>query len=141
MLDVILLTEGETARSFDLAIGVDLEEPTQAAQDWLTPPVVVPTTSGPPHVGTSGWLFHLDASNLLLTSLRPVAEGADAVVARIVECRGVATAAELRCARNPVRAVLVDERDRTLAEIPVSGDLVPLNFAAHDMQRVRVDFA
>ena len=141
MLDVVLLPEGETARAFDLAIGVDLEEPAQAAQDWLTLPVVVPTAAGPPHVGTSGWLFHLDAANLLLTSLRPAADGGDAVVARILECRGVATAAELRCARNPIRATVVDERDRSLAEIPVSGDIVPLNFAAHDMLRVRVEFA
>ena len=36
-----------------------------------SPVAVVPTNQGPPHVGTSGWLFHLDASNLLLTRLVP----------------------------------------------------------------------
>jgi hypothetical protein len=141
MLDVVLLPEGETARAFDLAVGVDLDEPAQVAQDWLTPPVVVATASGPPHIGASGWLFHLDAANVIVTSLRPALDGADAVIARFVECQGVSTAAELRCTRNPVRALHVDERDRSLAELPVSGDIVTLNLAAHDMLRVRVEFS
>ncbi len=50
---------------------------------------MVPTTQGPPHIGATGWLAHLDASNLLLTSLRPAADGADAVTARVIECAGV----------------------------------------------------
>jgi hypothetical protein len=141
MVDILLLPEGETARVFELALGLDLDEPNQAALDFITPPLVVPVANGPPHVGTSGWLFHVDASNLALTTLRPAADGADAVVARLVECRGVATPAELRCARNPVRAVQVDERDHVLGELPVVGDAVTLHFAAHEMQRVRVEFA
>src|SRR5262249_62362672 len=101
----------------------------------------IATESGPPHVGSSGWLFHIDAANVVLTSLRPAANGADAMIARVLECDGVATATEVRCVRNPVRALLIDERDRTLAELPVTGGLVTLNLAAHDMQRVRVEFA
>ena len=73
MLDVILIPEGETETVFDLAIGLDREQPMQTALGMVTPVPVVPTTKGPPHVGAAGWLFHLDAANLLLTE--PAAAG------------------------------------------------------------------
>jgi len=41
----------------------------------------VPTSKGPPHIGATGWLFHLDAPNVLLTSLRPALDGSDAIFA------------------------------------------------------------
>jgi alpha-mannosidase len=141
MLDVILIAEGETTEVFDLALGLDLEEPAQAAVDFITSPVAVPTSKGPPHIGASGWLFHLDAGNLVLTSLRPAPDGADAVVARLLECRGVATQAELRCARNPVRAILLDDRDEVWGDLPVTGDAVALHLDAGAMQRVRIEFS
>ncbi len=141
MLDVVLIAEGEPARRFELGLGLDLEEPLHGALDFITPTPVLAVSKGPPHVGASGWLFHLDASNLLLSSLRPAPAGADAVIGRIVECRGLATAAELRCARNPVRALLVDEWDGSQGELPVAGDAVSLHFAPHEMQRLRIEFS
>ncbi len=36
-----------------------------------SPLAIVPTTKGPPHIGAAGWLFYIDASNLLLTRLVP----------------------------------------------------------------------
>ena len=71
MLDVILVPEGETGQVFDLAIGLDREHPTQTALGIVSPVALVPTMKGPPHIGATGWLFHLDAPNLLLTTLRP----------------------------------------------------------------------
>ena len=71
MLDVLLLGPGEQTHIFDLAIGLDREYPMQTALGMVTPAPVTATTQGPPHVGADGWLFHLDAPNLLLTSLRP----------------------------------------------------------------------
>jgi hypothetical protein len=46
---------------FDLTIGIDREQPMQTALGVASPVAVVPTTKGPPHVGASGWSFHLDA--------------------------------------------------------------------------------
>ncbi len=71
MLDVILMVEGEESSSFELAVGVDREQPMQTALGVVTPVPVVETGKGPPHVGAAGWLFHLDAPNLVLSSLRP----------------------------------------------------------------------
>ena len=100
MLDVILLTENEKAAAFELAVGLDREYPMQAAQGIVTPSPLVAVQHGPPAGGTTGWLFHLDLPTLLLTSLRPTPDGADAIVARIKECGEYGGSAELRCPRR-----------------------------------------
>lgn len=140
MLDVILIPEGETTTVFDLAVGLDREYPMQTALGMVTPTPVVRTAKGPPHVGASGWLFHLDAPNLLLTSLRPAPDGADSVVARLLECSSHTGHAELRCARDPRRAVLLDARGGLLGEAQTQGDAVMLDVSQGDLVHLRVEF-
>src|SRR5208282_1192135 len=133
MLDVILLPPGEPCQVFDLAIGLDRKQPMQTALGLVTPATAVATAKGPPHVGAKGWLFHLDAPNLVLTSMRPggqelLADGSgmrelpDAVTARLLECAGFGTAAELRCVRNPQRVDLLDGRGKLLTAGTQNGD-------------------
>ncbi len=141
MLDVLLITPGETARSFDLAIGLDREFPMQTALGMISPSPVVTTTHGPPHVGASGWLFHLDAPNLLLTNLRPAPDGADGVTARLLECNGHDGPAELRCVRNPARASLLDARGSALRDAYTNGDAVQLEVTRNDLLHLRVEFS
>ena len=140
MLDVILIPEGEKTQTFDLALGLDRDHPIQTALGMVTPPVVIPVAKGPPHVGASGWLFHLDAPNLLLTTLRPGPEGQDSITARMLECSLHGGPAELRCARNPKRAVLVDARGETLLETTVNGDAAQFEAGPGDLIHLRVDF-
>jgi hypothetical protein len=147
MLDVILQPEGETAHVFDLGIGLDREQPMQTALGMVTPVPLVPTTKGPPHIGAAGWLFHLDASNLLMSRLYPggletSADGPvkDAVTARLLECASHSGHAELRCARNPRRAAILDARGSFLVEANVSGDAVFLEVSPGDLVQVQVEF-
>jgi hypothetical protein len=140
MLDVLLVCPGETAQVFDLAIGLDRDFPMQTALGLVTPAPAIAVDRGPPHVGQEGWLFHLDAPSLLLSSLRPTAGGADGVTARLLECAGHAIAAELRCLRDPVRASLMDARGTTLTELSTQGDAVLLDVARNDLVQLRVDF-
>jgi hypothetical protein len=141
MLDVILVPEGETARTFDLALGLDRDYPAQTALGLISPAPLVATTKGPPHIGATGWLFHLDAPNLVLLNLRPAADGADGIVARLLECHGFPGRAELRCVRNPQRAQLLDARGSPLHDLAVEGDSVPVEFSAGDLLYLRVDFS
>jgi hypothetical protein len=152
MLDVILVPPGESAQVFDLAIGLDRDQPAQTALGLVTPATVVPTTKGPPHVGTKGWLFHLDASNLVLTSLRPGGrelpqEGApapdltDAVTARLIECAGFSTPAELRCVRNPQRVALLDARGRLLMDGTITNDAALFQAGPGEILEVQVEFS
>lgn len=141
MLDVILMPEGEKTRTFDLAIGLDREYPMQTALGLATPVPVVSVDRGPPHIGATGWLFHLDAPNLSLLSLRPAAEGADAVVARLLETAGQMNQAGWRCVRDPKRAILTDARGQTISEPTVEGDTVQLEVASGDLMQLRIEFS
>src|SRR5581483_4057697 len=75
MADVILIPEGEQGRRFELLLAMDREYPMQTAAGWVAPTPVVLTEKGPPPVGPSGWLGHLDLPSLLLTDLRPADPG------------------------------------------------------------------
>jgi alpha-mannosidase len=139
MLDVILIPEGETARTFDLGIGLDRDYPMRMALGMCTPAPVVRTSKGPPHVGASGWLFHLDVPNVVLTSLRPT--DGDAVIARFFECAGHSGQAELRCVRDPVRAHLLDARGTQLMEARTEGDAAMFDVTQGDIVQLRVEFS
>ena len=141
MLDILLVPPGEDEHAFDLGIGLDRGFPAQTALGMVSPAPVVVTTQGPPHVGATGWLFHLDAPNLLLTSLRPASDGDDAVVARLIESSGNRGAAELRCVRNPRRAAVIDLQGNRLMELPIEGDTVFLDVGPRDFLQIRVDFS
>jgi hypothetical protein len=153
MLDMILLPQGETTHVFDLGIGLDREYPMQTALGLTTPVPLIPTAKGPPHIGATGWLFHLDTPNLLLTAMRPgnqerpapegetPPEQADAVAARLLECSAVSGQAELRCPRNPRRAVLVDARGGRLVEPNVNGDAVHFEVSPGDFVQTQVEFS
>jgi hypothetical protein len=141
MLDVILITESEQATAFDLGIALDRDYPMQTALGLATPAPVVATDRGPPAPGATGWLFHLDALNLMLTTLRPAADGADAVTARLFECGFGSGSAQLRCARNPQRAFLVDGHGQTVIDLAIDGDAVLLDVAKNDLVQVRIEFS
>lgn len=141
MLDILLVCPGESTQTFDLAVGLDREYPAQTALGLVTPAPVVATTQGPPHIGAEGWLFHLDAPNLLLTSLRPAPDGADGLVARLLECGGFGGHAELRCVRDPQRAAILDARGELQMDAPTQGDAVQLDIGRNDLVQLRVDFS
>ncbi|HLN30795.1 MAG TPA: hypothetical protein VK395_23855 [Gemmataceae bacterium] len=140
MLDVLLVPEGENTQAFELGLGVDREYPMQTALGMVTPVPFVATVKGPPHVGATGWLFHLDSPNLLLSSLRPAADGADAVEARLLECNNHGGQAEMRCARNPRRAFFVDGHGASVSEASIQGDAVLFEFAAGELAQLRIEF-
>lgn len=151
MLDVILVPEGETGQVFEFGIALDREHPMQTALGMITPVPVVPTTKGPPHIGAKGWLFHLDAPNLLLTGLRPgrmeTADGAvptndgDAITARLLECAAYHSHAEFRCVRDPQRAVLLDGRGNPLMDASISGDAALFDVSPGDLVQLQMEFS
>ena len=142
MLDVIMIPEGEQTRTFDLGLALDRDYPMQAAIGMISPLAVVPTEKGPPHIGPSGWLFHVDSPNLLLINMRPTDDGGRSFIATFLETSGVhGGTAELRCVRDPSGATLLDGDDQPTTGLTVVGDAVRLDFAAGELLRVRVDLA
>jgi hypothetical protein len=150
MLDVILIPEGETATTFDIGLALDRDQPMLTAWGIASPLAVVPTTKGPPHIGSSGWLFHFDLPSLLLTRMlpetrervegTPPAEPRDAIVAQLLECSGQSAHSEMRCLRNPTRAVILDGLGRFVLNHHFSGDMISLEVAPHEWVQLQVEF-
>jgi hypothetical protein len=152
MLDVILVPEGEKTTTFDLGISLDRDVPSLTALGLTSPLAVVPTVKGPPHIGASGWLFHIDMPNLLISRLLPgkreiraednppTGEPEDAITAQILECTGNSGHAEFRCVRNPKRAVLLSGNGHFLTDAGINGDAVFLEVSPSDWVQLQVEF-
>lgn len=150
MVDVILIPEGEKTTTFELGIAFDRDVPMQTAWGFTSPLGIVPTLKGPPHIGASGWLFHIDAQNLLLTRMTPGRgerggardeEVEDAIVARFLECANYSGNAEFRCVRDPQRATMIDARGQFVSEAHRFGDVVNLEVTPNDLAHVQVEFS
>ena len=141
MLDVILLPEGETARTFDLAIGLDREYPTQTALGLVTPVPLVAATEGAAARRRDRLAVPPRHAEHRLLGMRPAADGADAVVARLLEISAAG--------RTPSSAVPAIRGGRWCStraaksqmEANVSGDAVLLEMGQGDLTTLRVEFS
>ena len=167
MLDSILVAEKESATSFRFRIAFDSDYPMQPALDLMTPPTILPTTSGPPRSGPAGWFFHLNAKNVQLLSLldlrpEPIDEGydhddlfdepeerpepeqvdnvGDGFAARLLETEGRSRRTRLRCFRTPVSARQRDFEGRTITDLEIDGDSVVIDLAAYEIADVELRF-
>jgi alpha-mannosidase len=134
MLDSLLVVRGESERRFKLAIGVGLAHPAQAAIDLLAPAVVVSDVTAPAAPGGNGWLFHLDAKNVVATHWEPLSESGRNVGfrVRLLEVEGRAGPMKLRAAKRIGSARQVDFLGQTLAELVVAGDCLKFECGAYE---------
>jgi alpha-mannosidase len=138
MLDTLLVVRGERARKFRLGIGVDLAHPLQAALELLTPVTAIAEQSAPPSPVAAGWLFHVDAKNVVATHWEPLVEP-DRVAGfrvRLLETEGRAGRVTLRAYRPVARARQTDFLGQTLADLPVDNDRIRLDCTAHEWVQI-----
>ncbi len=143
MADVILIPEGEQARTFDLIVAMDREYPMPTAAGWVAPSPVVFTSKGPPHIGPTAWLAHVDLPSVLMTGLRPVSPGdgmSRAVAMRLMETAGFAGTTAIKFARDPNRASPLSGDDRPGAEMDVTGGSVSVDFSASETFRIKAEW-
>lgn len=137
MLDTLLISRGETARTFHLGIGVDLVHPLHEALGLLTPPVIVPNVPQPSS-GTSGWLLHLSQRNVVTTSLLPLVENGQVTGfrARLLETAGRPANLVLTAFRSLATAATVNFQGQELAKLEVEEGKVRLNLSAHEWTEI-----
>jgi len=142
MLDTLLVAGAETARSFRLGVVLDLEHPFHAAQDWTGTASVVPTTGGPPAIGSTGWLVKVDHRAVMVTHLEFVESTGEGrgwgFIAHLLETGGSASRCRLRFCRNPVWARQADFQGETTVDLPIEGDAVLVDLTPHELARVEV---
>jgi alpha-mannosidase len=139
-LDSLLVVHGETARRFRLGIGVDLLHSVPAALHFLAPAVVIPQ-SVPPSA-SSGWLFHINAKNVLATAWEPVAVdgGISGFRVRLLETEGRRSQVTLRCFRPVRSARKLDFLGAEPIELLWSEDQITLDLGPHEWSEVEGEF-
>jgi len=85
-----------------MGLGVDLTHPLQEALGLLSPPLIAPHAAAPPVSARTGWLFHLDAKNVVATHWSPLIEDGQNVGfrTRLLETCGRAARTRLSCCRR-----------------------------------------
>ena len=141
-LDTLLVVPGETARRFRLGIGVDVKYPAHAAMDFLAMPGELVLRGARP-ADSWGWLFHLDARNVLATRWEPLfAEGkATGFRVRLLETEGRSVALGLRSFRPVASARKTDFLGEVQSELSVEEDQVNVEIGPREWIQVEVLFA
>ncbi len=142
MLDTLLIAGRETARAFTLGVVLDLEHPFHAALDLITPTLVVPTDSGPPSSGPSGWFARIDNRAVAITHVEYAGSSGDGrgwgLVFHLVETAGRPARCRLRLFRDPVWARQTDFNHELIVDLPVDEDSVQIDLTPHEIARVDV---
>jgi len=142
MLDTLLVVRGERRRRFQLGIGAGLAHPASEALALVEPPVVVPGVAAPA-AAASGWLFHLDAKNIVATHWETVLEGERAVGfrVRLWETEGRAGRVHLRAFKHLASARQIDLHGNTLMELTIDNDRVALDVSSYEWLAIEARFA
>lgn len=137
MLDTMLVVRGETQRRFRLGVGFDLNYALPSALELLNPTPLVSQAPQPSPANT-GWLFHIDAKNVVATHWEPLEiEGrVRGFRVRVLETEGRAGQARLRAFRSIASARQTDFLGQTLVDLPLDDDAVRLDFTAHEWLQV-----
>jgi len=137
MLDTLLVSRGESQRTFQLGIGVDLAHPLHEAIGLLSLPIVVPKVPAPSS-GSTGWLMHLSARNVIATHWAPLEE--EGRIAgfrvRLLETEGRAASLVLSAFRPVKTAQTADFLGNTTSDLPIDDGKIKLDLAAFEWAEV-----
>ncbi len=141
MLDSLLITRGERERKFTFGIGIDVKYPLTEAIALLTGPTVVENAPCP-HSGTTGWLAHVDARNVVVTSCQPLIEGGRVagLQLRLLETEGRPAKAAVRTFRALASGRVVDYQGACLRDLEVAEGKVRVELTPHEWLWVSVRF-
>lgn len=142
MLDTLLVAGRETGRHFQLGIALDLEHAFHAAVDFVSPALVVPSQVGPPRVGPTGWLLHVESAAVHVPRIEFLEHMGDGrgwgLAVYLVETSGRAIRSRLRLFKNPIDARQTDFAGELVIDLHTEGDAVPFDLTPHEMVRVEV---
>ncbi|MDB5351193.1 MAG: glycosyl hydrolase family 38 [Planctomycetota bacterium] len=142
MLDTLLISGREQARTFALGVALDLEYPFHATTDFLAPAPVVATSTGPPGIGPVGWLVQVESKSVAVVRLEYLDRTGDGkgwgIAVHLVETAGRASRCRLRVFRDPKDARQTDFSGELIIDLPCEGDAVPIDLTPYEMARVEV---
>ena len=138
MLDSLLVVRGESARRFRLGIGIDVPHPVQEALTLITPDTLLFEDAPPTAPHNTGWLFHIDAKNIVATHWQPQID-ANTVVGfrvRLRETAGHSGPVAIQSFRPIAEARRLDFLGGTLGECEVADGTIQLLMQAGEWVEV-----
>jgi alpha-mannosidase len=140
-MDTLLIVSGETQRNFRLGIGIDVAHPYAATSEFLAPESVLTDVGAAPET-RSGWLFHINAKNVVTTSWEPIYDGQKlrGVRARLAETENRGGEFAVRCFCQVAKARKLDLLGEKIEELPVDGDRVTVPAKGHEWTQIEIDF-
>lgn len=136
-LDTILSVHGEQGANFRIGIGVDLPSKTRSAIDFLMSGREPSTVEGTPAGTDTGWFFHVDAKNVVISSWEPLPDG-QGVVLHLVETECKKSKARIRSFNAFRGAHVIDQNDRELSELAIEDSAAVVEVSPHSYQRLRL---
>lgn len=133
MLDNLLVVRGESCRDFQFGIGFDVKQPLQEALNLLAPLPRVCQSAPPPTPSESGWLFHIDARNVLATHWEPICDEASVVGfrVRLLEIFGRPAKAALSAFRPVASARKINQLGQSEGDCALQDGRIQFQLAAH----------
>lgn len=144
MLDSILIPHGESQRKFRLGIGLDLPYSLPAARDFLFQPQPTFEMAPMPAAGKSSWLFHVDAKNVMFTSLASRTNDNGEVTGfttKILETEGRPAKGSIRCLHRVKEAHLCDFNGQRISRCEVDKDRIHFQLAPGQWYPLDVEWA
>ncbi|HEX7380211.1 MAG TPA: hypothetical protein VF278_24050 [Pirellulales bacterium] len=133
MLDTLLVVRGESRRRFTLGIGAGISHPAADALSLLSPASLVACQAAPK--SPSGWLFHIDAKNVVTTHWEAVEQDGRVVGfrARLWETEGKGGPVRLRSFKAAASARQVDFFGQTIGNVTLEGDTIVAQFTPYEL--------
>lgn len=141
-LDTLLVVHGETARKFRFGIGVDVRYPAHTAMEAIVPPAEFCRPASAPSTPW-GWLFHLDARNVMATHWEPLCSQGrpTGFRVRLLETEGRHSEFVLRSFRPVASARRVDFLGGLQSELSVDGDGIRFEIRPRQWIQVEATFS
>ena len=132
------MVRGETQKEFQISVGVDLPEPTIAAETSLVTPLKIEGVPGPPLSGPSTWFFAVEPQTVLVQPVASLYDENGALCGMrlsVRECLSKLTSTRIRCVQNIHIAYRSDESGNSLGSLTVEKDsvLITLNSNEHSI--------
>ena len=137
-LDSLLVVRGESSRNFRLGIGIDVAHPAQDALALLAPDCWIAQTGGTTSDNPSGWLFHVDARNVVATHWAALQENGRVVGfrVRLLETSGRSGQVDLDCLHSILDARKVDFQGNPLEECNVNESRIRLELVQYEWAQI-----
>jgi hypothetical protein len=135
-IEIPLLAESGNTFKNKLGFAVDRDYPHLLSKGSHTPFLVIPVTKGPPSIGPTGWLMHMDSPSMMLERIR--VDQANRISAICWECADRPATVSMTFAKPPQKAILQESIEEECRILGVENGMLEFDARRRGMSTVQV---